>query len=590
MDLWEAVRSSRRQLNVGKEMAAARLSAALSMTNILDYGRPQQRDDKGWTVLHLAARHSKPQTVRLLIKQGARVTDKDKEGNTPLHLAAESGNREAVRILLHEGARLSERNLQGFSALHLAAKGGRDDVVQLLLQQIEVSVDQKTSTGGRTALHLAAGQGAVGVARALLAAGADARYKASLGWTPLHFSCREGKLEVTRVLLENGARVDAVTTGAWTSLMFAAAHNHVAVVQLLIEKRADRTLKNGDGLTAEAIAAGKGFTSMVALLRGQLSTSPQQPANQGGGEDQLITAARGDQLTSVVTVRPALRRGQTEPAATTAAPESGHRQAEEAGQLRQPERPPAAVMAPEAESLEKRIALASEEEDVVSSTEDVVSSTEDEDSPEDDDDERLQTLKQHLSTKMAELRRTREENLQILCQKEQEINRITASLDTARHLEERLRCELEQAKKEARELTVQEAVAKNAFEKISNTGQDKVKQLEKQSAGLRKEILLYKQQRSSGPPTRLNPSKSVEAGLNIEAELECPICFELSRPPIYQCPEGHIICSECRPRVTRCPVCRFVFLGTPDIRNRFVERLSLSYFNQTAADQHNITY
>jgi ankyrin repeat protein len=30
---------------------------------------------------------------RLLIKQGARVTDKDIEGNTPLHLAAESGNR-----------------------------------------------------------------------------------------------------------------------------------------------------------------------------------------------------------------------------------------------------------------------------------------------------------------------------------------------------------------------------------------------------------------------------------------------------------------------------------------------------------------
>jgi hypothetical protein len=42
-------------------------------------------------------------------------------------------------------------------------------------QQNDVSVDQKTSTGGRTALHLAAGLGAEGVARALLVAGADAR-------------------------------------------------------------------------------------------------------------------------------------------------------------------------------------------------------------------------------------------------------------------------------------------------------------------------------------------------------------------------------------------------------------------------------
>ena len=29
----------------------------------------------------------------------------------------------------------------------------------------------------------------------------------------------------------------------------------------------------------------------------------------------------------------------------------------------------------------------------------------------------------------------------------------------------------------------------------------------------------------------------------MEADLECPVCYELSRPPIYQCPEGHIICS-----------------------------------------------
>jgi hypothetical protein len=41
--------------------------------------------------------------------------------------------------------------------------------------------------------------------------------------------------------------------------------------------------------------------------------------------------------------------------------------------------------------------------------------------------------------KKVEVRRVREENLQILRQKEQEINRITANLDAARHLEERLR-------------------------------------------------------------------------------------------------------------------------------------------------------
>ena len=34
-----------------------------------------------------------------------------------------------------------------------------------------------------------------------------------------------------------------------------------------------------------------------------------------------------------------------------------------------------------------------------------------------------------------------------------------------------------------------------------------------------------------------------------EADLECPICFEVSSPPIYSCDEQHIICSDCRPKV-----------------------------------------
>ena len=35
----------------------------------------------------------------------------------------------------------------------------------------------------------------------------------------------------------------------------------------------------------------------------------------------------------------------------------------------------------------------------------------------------------------------------------------------------------------------------------------------------------------------------------VGADLECPVCYELSRPPIYQCPEGHIICSGLSPSI-----------------------------------------
>eukprot|EP00939_MAST-03C_sp_MAST-3C-sp1_P003429 g3429.t1 len=51
--------------------------------------------------------------------------------------------------------------------------------------------------------------------------------------------------------------------------------------------------------------------------------------------------------------------------------------------------------------------------------------------------------------------------------------------------------------------------------------------------------------------------------------LECPVCFEHMMPPIYQCPEGHLICNVCRPKLKKCPTCRGV-LG--NIRNRAIEQ------------------
>ncbi|KAL0099790.1 hypothetical protein PUN28_019896 [Cardiocondyla obscurior] len=38
--------------------------------------------------------------------------------------------------------------------------------------------------------------------------------------------------------------------------------------------------------------------------------------------------------------------------------------------------------------------------------------------------------------------------------------------------------------------------------------------------------------------------------------LECPICLESAAPPVSQCVHGHILCVLCRPKTSRCPVCR----------------------------------
>uniref|UniRef100_A0A182LZK1 RING-type domain-containing protein n=1 Tax=Anopheles culicifacies TaxID=139723 RepID=A0A182LZK1_9DIPT len=59
----------------------------------------------------------------------------------------------------------------------------------------------------------------------------------------------------------------------------------------------------------------------------------------------------------------------------------------------------------------------------------------------------------------------------------------------------------------------------------------------------------------------LNPqslSRFANCLQGITGLLECPICLEIIRPPSWQCNHGHLICSGCRSRTTKCPICREV--------------------------------
>ncbi|RZC42314.1 Sina domain containing protein [Asbolus verrucosus] len=38
--------------------------------------------------------------------------------------------------------------------------------------------------------------------------------------------------------------------------------------------------------------------------------------------------------------------------------------------------------------------------------------------------------------------------------------------------------------------------------------------------------------------------------------LECPVCQQLMRPPIYQCTTGHSFCNICRTKLNECTTCR----------------------------------
>jgi hypothetical protein len=58
----------------------------------------------------------------------------------------------------------------------------------------------------------------------------------------------------------------------------------------------------------------------------------------------------------------------------------------------------------------------------------------------------------------------------------------------------------------------------------------------------------------------------------ISSELiQCPVCKEFpDKAPIYQCINGHITCSLCRPKLNQCPVCRTKWSQT---RNLLAEQI-----------------
>ena len=56
-----------------------------------------------------------------------------------------------------------------------------------------------------------------------------------------------------------------------------------------------------------------------------------------------------------------------------------------------------------------------------------------------------------------------------------------------------------------------------------------------------------------------------------EKQLECPVCFIVAQAPIFCCPESHLVCGSCRPKLELCPECRVGYKGQR--RHRYAEMM-----------------
>lgn len=121
----------------------------------------------------------------LLSAPDIKIDARAPNGDTALMVAAFKKQHETVALLLEKGA---EPNRPGWTALHYAAAAGSAEIVQMLLDK-SAYIDA-AAPNGTTPLMMAAGNGKTSVVQLLVAAGADASLKNSLGMTAQDFALK----------------------------------------------------------------------------------------------------------------------------------------------------------------------------------------------------------------------------------------------------------------------------------------------------------------------------------------------------------------------------------------------------------------
>lgn len=134
------------------------------------------------TPLHVATMGNRPEMVKLLLDNKAKLDVPDRRGNTPLHLACKSGHIEIVNLML-EAAKIMHpdqdtneitkqyieiTNFDGLTCLHLASSNDHRDIIDLLVKQHNCNINCQDSRSGETILHKAIHQLNIGLIKYIL--------------------------------------------------------------------------------------------------------------------------------------------------------------------------------------------------------------------------------------------------------------------------------------------------------------------------------------------------------------------------------------------------------------------------------------
>jgi len=217
-----------------------------------------------YTVLHLAASKGFLPIVKVLVEGGwdidlaGEIHESEKEvtfEGTPLHHAADSGHLSVVQYLVEHGADINatDGTTQYYTPLLTACRSGHLKLMEYLISK---GADTSVMDGaGEPLINVAADFGHVEILKYLLGSGFSVN-AVSIIHTPLIAAAESGHIEAVKFLLSSGASVDVTPEARKdTALHAAAACGHLEIIKILLQNKADKTIKNGEGLTPVEVAS-----------------------------------------------------------------------------------------------------------------------------------------------------------------------------------------------------------------------------------------------------------------------------------------------------------------------------------------------
>ena len=168
---------------------------------------------------------------------GSGVDERDARGRTPLIVAAYAGKHDAMRALVKAGANPNALEQDRYDIVTIAAVANDVPTLKVALS-LGASAGNVTSRYDGTALIAAAHLGHADIVRELIRARAPLDHVNNLGWTALIESI---------VLGDGGPR-------------------HVDTLSALVDAGANVNLADRSGKSPLALARGRGFREMAAIL------------------------------------------------------------------------------------------------------------------------------------------------------------------------------------------------------------------------------------------------------------------------------------------------------------------------------------